>query len=359
MESLVVQPVVLKKKKHERDPEDMGNLPGHLEGMSRTLARILRHAAPQVGIRLHGDAGWCRLDNVLQLPDFKSFSEGDVEEVVRESYSKDRPRFELKLEDGFSWIRATHKHTTGAAGAIAKAERAAIKALEAPVEPGMPARSEDTGQAYSSLPVKSELNGSGGLADAGEGCSDSTAEYKSTAYRDIQRGPCSFGDQQGFSHRKGHQPRIVPPRWQTAPGVVPPRAPLTLVEQGVETSSSSKDFPNASALERRDASEVTQAEHSEPQWPSWAEVAAAPSEVAAAPSEAAAAPSTTKPPWQKFQGVEDQGCWWWLEETNEWFMEDSPGDWTRYVDPETTHVYWWRDDENWFWQHNGERDSVR
>lgn len=103
------------------DPEDAGNLPPQLLPLSRDLARLLRHQAPQRGLecRCDGGGGWARMADLLRLEDLRRWTEADVFQVVRESFSKDRPRFEL-AEDAESkviWIRATHKHSLHKKGA--------------------------------------------------------------------------------------------------------------------------------------------------------------------------------------------------------------------------------------------------
>lgn len=99
----------------KQDPEDQGELPMHLMGCSRMMAMILRHSAESYGLRLESD-GWCSLRNLLSVSELQSFTEDDVKFIVSESYSKDRPRFELKFEEETGlWIRATHKHSIAVA----------------------------------------------------------------------------------------------------------------------------------------------------------------------------------------------------------------------------------------------------
>lgn len=92
-----------------QDPQDRGNLSERLVPLSRALARVLRHYATSLGLRVE-EGGWCNLEELLASSDLKGWNEEDVREVIRESFSKDKPRFELKDEGG-AWIRATHKHT--------------------------------------------------------------------------------------------------------------------------------------------------------------------------------------------------------------------------------------------------------
>eukprot|EP00401_Gymnodinium_catenatum_P039946 CAMPEP_0117541024 /NCGR_PEP_ID=MMETSP0784-20121206/43802_1 /TAXON_ID=39447 /ORGANISM="" /LENGTH=429 /DNA_ID=CAMNT_0005337699 /DNA_START=68 /DNA_END=1354 /DNA_ORIENTATION=- len=52
--------------------------------------------------------------------------------------------------------------------------------------------------------------------------------------------------------------------------------------------------------------------------------------------------------WHKYV-YEGKGTWWWCEANGDWFLENSPGPWTQYLDPTSGRQYWWRDDTNWFW----------
>lgn len=52
--------------------------------------------------------------------------------------------------------------------------------------------------------------------------------------------------------------------------------------------------------------------------------------------------------WHKYV-YEGKGEWWWCETNDDWFLEDSPGPWTQFLDPTSMMQYWWRDDTNWFW----------
>lgn len=91
--------------------------PAHLMPLSKNLARILRHAAPEVGISLDF-AGWCNVSELLQHKDLQGWSEKDVREVVRLSMKEGSARFELwgqqasaEGEEDVLWVRATNKHS--------------------------------------------------------------------------------------------------------------------------------------------------------------------------------------------------------------------------------------------------------
>jgi len=56
--------------------------------------------------------------------------------------------------------------------------------------------------------------------------------------------------------------------------------------------------------------------------------------------------------WQRFEGPNGQGSWWWNEATGAWFMENG-GIWQKYSDPDSGRIYWWKDDAEWFWERSG------
>jgi len=89
------------------NPMDEGNLPKRLEHLSRTMARVLRHSGPI------GPDGWCPLSDLMKVSEMAGWPKEDIVMVVKESFSKNRPRFELKDEDckPGTLIRATHKHS--------------------------------------------------------------------------------------------------------------------------------------------------------------------------------------------------------------------------------------------------------
>ncbi|CAK0876959.1 unnamed protein product [Prorocentrum cordatum] len=74
------------------------------------------------------------------------------------------------------------------------------------------------------------------------------------------------------------------------------------------------------------------------------------------PGHLAAAGAAPKPqppvapdrPWQKYR--DGEGAMWWYKDDNEWFREDSPGEWQRFrLTVGSRGGYWWyKDDSNWF-----------
>lgn len=88
------------------DPEDQGNLPERLLPLSRALARVLRHT-----VCGQDSEGWTRIDRIMDLPEMSSWTEDDLDLVVAESFSKDKPRFEVHRRHYARLIRATHHRT--------------------------------------------------------------------------------------------------------------------------------------------------------------------------------------------------------------------------------------------------------
>jgi len=87
----------------QRDARDQGNLPERLLGVSYELAKFLRYRAHESG--LCGNDGWMAVQGVIHELGGE-WSTDDIRQVVQESYSKDKPRFELKSADGADYVRA-------------------------------------------------------------------------------------------------------------------------------------------------------------------------------------------------------------------------------------------------------------
>ncbi|CAE7902222.1 unnamed protein product, partial [Symbiodinium necroappetens] len=93
------------------DPEDRGNLRQHLLPLSRLLATRLRYKDGffrKMGIDMDQD-GYIDLTQVLKLDEFQRWTALDVKEVVQESFSKDKPRFQITERGRRLFIRAFHK----------------------------------------------------------------------------------------------------------------------------------------------------------------------------------------------------------------------------------------------------------
>jgi len=67
-------------------------------------------------------------------------------------------------------------------------------------------------------------------------------------------------------------------------------------------------------------------------------------------SEERASAGQTRNTWELFTTEEDGDWynWWWCEADGDWFLEDSPGPWTKYIDPDSEGQYWWKDDDKFF-----------
>lgn len=99
-------------REQKRDPQDMGNLPQHLEGVSRELAMVLRHKAYNYGIEVDHE-NWVKLSELSKVNTLRQVKRDDLETIIQESYSKNRPRFETTEREGVWYVRATHKHSSG------------------------------------------------------------------------------------------------------------------------------------------------------------------------------------------------------------------------------------------------------
>jgi len=53
--------------------------------------------------------------------------------------------------------------------------------------------------------------------------------------------------------------------------------------------------------------------------------------------------------WTKYQLPEGNGYWWYCELDGDSFIEDAPGAWSCYSDPNSGRRYWWKSDDKWFW----------
>jgi len=45
----------------------------------------------------------------------------------------------------------------------------------------------------------------------------------------------------------------------------------------------------------------------------------------------------------------EYNTWWYCDADGDWFLEDSPYPWVKYLDPEEKRAYWWKDDQKCFW----------
>jgi hypothetical protein len=58
--------------------------------------------------------------------------------------------------------------------------------------------------------------------------------------------------------------------------------------------------------------------------------------------------------WERYLSDDGNGAWWWCAKDGNWFMEDSPDPWCKYMDPVSQRCYWYRDEEHaTFWADSG------
>lgn len=214
------------------------------------------------------------------------------------------------------------------------------------------------------------------------------ARYKTSMCPHFKRGNCEYAEYCKFAHGLQElRPLLVPGVPSAARGAaslsngshfrtrICPHFPQGRCTYGdaCKFAHSSAELRSSTAKDEGPASVSTVAAlPQEPQWEPWEEVVAA----AAAAASASVAPpivedveppaaqveeaQAPEPKWQKFQGEGDQGCWWWRESDGDYFLEDEPGDWVKYADsvePGQARAYWWKDDENWFWDHTGDKQA--
>lgn len=91
------------------DPEDQGNLPEELISISRALAGLLRH---NKDVMIDND-GWVLLADVMKMREMIGTTRMDIGVIVKESFSKSMPRFQLEKRDADTYIRAAHKRSAG------------------------------------------------------------------------------------------------------------------------------------------------------------------------------------------------------------------------------------------------------
>jgi len=77
--------------------------------ISKALSRILRHQATGMGVEIRPD-GYCEVQEVLALQDLQNL-DCTVEALRAVVNNNDKARFELTMENGREWIRATQGHS--------------------------------------------------------------------------------------------------------------------------------------------------------------------------------------------------------------------------------------------------------
>lgn len=369
---------------HGNSEPDVGNLDPRLMPLSRNLARILRHAAKDFGLKIDTsgpDGGWCKLHDLFAQTQigWTGFTEDDVREVVRESFSGTRPRFEINETAGCLWIRATHKHSiTGL-----KSETPAQAAPAAP----LPRRGVDGSKpmATGNTPLKATENqpGSASSTSALTGCKDDvgpalkalesaickakSAPSLPSSMTEGPQLPALSGSRTADPWMDGADPWATSkpsggvgdvatptrnghkgPECRSIPGMSASQsggrqaeergAPKVNFALPVEVASCGPEATSFDASKteiQTDAKGEATSQHVEP-----ADV-----EIQE-PAEAMV--------WQKY-AVEtgSNAFWWWCESLGQGFVESRPESWTRYAAPDSKLTYWWKDDDTWFWEHTG------
>ena len=52
--------------------------------------------------------------------------------------------------------------------------------------------------------------------------------------------------------------------------------------------------------------------------------------------------------WQAFDSTDGKGTWWWNRNTEDWFLESEPGNWTQFTDSENGQPHWCHPDGRCF-----------
>ena len=52
--------------------------------------------------------------------------------------------------------------------------------------------------------------------------------------------------------------------------------------------------------------------------------------------------------WQAFDSTDGKGTWWWNRNTEDWFLESEPGNWTQFTDSEGGQPHWCHPDGRCF-----------
>eukprot|EP00397_Hematodinium_sp_SG-2012_P019515 GEMP01020052.1.p1 GENE.GEMP01020052.1~~GEMP01020052.1.p1 ORF type:complete len:450 (+),score=111.59 GEMP01020052.1:169-1518(+) len=103
----------IKTLENKQDSRDIGDLPKHLIALSRDLAHFLRHCAGTEEYPSLSPQGWMavRILRTMRFRTLHHISDEDIHKVVQESFSKQKPRFQLRTNEGELEIRALHNHS--------------------------------------------------------------------------------------------------------------------------------------------------------------------------------------------------------------------------------------------------------
>eukprot|EP00418_Pyrodinium_bahamense_P092356 CAMPEP_0179047840 /NCGR_PEP_ID=MMETSP0796-20121207/19404_1 /TAXON_ID=73915 /ORGANISM="Pyrodinium bahamense, Strain pbaha01" /LENGTH=312 /DNA_ID=CAMNT_0020744297 /DNA_START=65 /DNA_END=1003 /DNA_ORIENTATION=+ len=303
------------------DPRDEGALPRRLLPLSRTMARVLRHSGPGAGLAID-EEGWCSVAALMRMRELAGWAEADLRTVVKESFSKTRPRFELKQSgEKDMFIRATHKHTC----------------IDGVTIPGLP---------DPNVEEKRETAASNSRAPA-------SRARDSAAYRSAP--PLRVATPQnatGHTARQAPQGSTKEERAEYAKDISNAWAP----ESSSKPSSISRqrDQEQAAAAPSQEAKETKEAKEEKEAKEATEEKEAKEAKETASGTASESAHAVTSSQWRTWSRYrlpeQDGGGFWWTCSAEEWFTEVAPEPWVKYRDPEMEKVYWYSSaTEEWFY----------
>lgn len=343
------------------DPEDQGNLPNELIPVSRSLARLLRYGRD---VQLDKD-GWAAVSDVLSSYEMNGVSRQDLETVVKESFSKSIPRFEMNDLGGKFYIRAGHKRGVSYDEILHKAEWTppstrydAFKDLqqddgfETPPPPERAMREDPPFLDLDDRPAKppqkavapspaSKENSWASDPWTGKGAdpwSCTTQAQKAqkaptTVQSSVQmRKQVVFADSEEVSQPSPSSPSFVNDLMNLDPvGIVPEvkdsRNSLLEVFIG-DAEEQELDDSAAAATAAVYELQSLQADKTSEANSKTEEHQIGVSNVAGKV-------------WEQFEHQDpSKGTWWWCEKSQEALLECDPGPWSQYEEPESKRPYW-------------------
>lgn len=346
-----------------QDPDDQGNLPAELVDVSRTLARLLRHDRTLVD-----ENGWCSVKELKLLPDLFGISSQDVEIIVKESYSKSQPRFELETRHQEMYLRAAHKRTIGVFNSRdeeprdrrelrERREPRDLWAKDSPTRAGRgvarsnletpPARgcNPDSGQM---TPPPTNMPAMPGTRDWLDPNARSPSPSKSSQAKSSPEASDPWRNGVADPWKKNRPPGREAPKARRSPIQEPLIDLMSADVQQIELAEvpvfptpqvydiSTGDMESTASAADSEALYLNLGVVEEPQ------ASAAEALVAAEADEVDEAPkiSNLGNYWKQYLHEDSsKGTWWWCETTEAMFEDSSPEPWVQYEDPEG-RPYW-------------------
>uniref|UniRef100_A0A7S1AYK5 2'-phosphotransferase n=1 Tax=Noctiluca scintillans TaxID=2966 RepID=A0A7S1AYK5_NOCSC len=340
-----------------------GILPEHLVGLSRTLARLLRHSGVGEGLHIDRD-GFCRTDEIKYH--IGGVSDADLMAVVNESFSWNQPRFQTKECNGEVLIRATHKHSKG--GHHGKGD--GKHALSGHLPHGRLQRRSGASQLSARgrpSPRNGATQGRSGQAPDGFGGGAPPQLHKASPPVLPKPAPPTFSAPDGFGGAAPPQLHTAsPPALRQADGVhssAPPTCsdwgsyenalaqwqdgPRDPWHNGLSGSSSSRPQPTSSSTDAVQALEE--------QYEALDHVGKDSREgcrgdgVPLNQNQRLSMPKRRV--WTKYLMPEGQEWWWCCEEASEdYFLEAEPVPWCAYIDDDNKAFWHHAETDEWFYQ---------